>query len=92
MGTRTATLLGQWQPWTAVSPLLGLISVIAVCQSLSIRDFFAPGTIAHGSIKLPPRNLASSRVFLGVFSFDLPIRPRAPQDNPQSSLTPETHK
>ena len=37
-------------------------------------------------------HLAASRVFLGVFSFDLPIRPRAPQNNPQSSLTPKTHK
>ena len=27
----------------------------------SIRDFFCPGTIAHGSIRLPPRSLASSR-------------------------------
>ena len=37
-------------------------------------------------------HLAASRVFLGVFSFDLPIRPRAPQNNPRSSLTPKTHK
>ena len=27
----------------------------------SIRDFSASGTIAHGSIRLPPRSLASSR-------------------------------
>ena len=26
-----------------------------------IRDFFCPGTIAHGSIRLPPLSLASSR-------------------------------
>ena len=36
--------------------------------------------------------LAASRVFLRMFSFDLPLRPRAPQNNPQSSLTPKTHK
>ena len=30
--------------------------------------------------------------FLRIFPSYLPMRPRAPQPNPQSSLTPKTHK
>ena len=34
---------------------------LALLYVTSIRDFSAPGTIAHGSIRLPSRSLASSR-------------------------------
>ena len=34
---------------------------LTLLYATSIRDFSAPGTIAYGSIRLPPRSLASSR-------------------------------
>ena len=35
----TAISPGQWQPWTAVSPLLGLISMELCCVTIEFRWF-----------------------------------------------------
>ena len=44
----------------SLSCITSLLPYITLCYTDS-RFFPAPGTIAHGSIRLPPRSLASSR-------------------------------
>ena len=44
---RTAISHGQWQPWTAVSPLLGLIGIYVTLRSLQLTELTSKLLFLH---------------------------------------------